>query len=60
MAFRALVRCEINGKFIFGDLLESNKNGYTVKKLDGDVFGGFKATEEAHNVQRVRHLTTGK
>lgn len=53
MAFRNLVRFEQTGQAFYGDLLKKEKQDFVVKRLDGNIEDGFKATDEIVRVAQV-------
>ena len=56
MTFLKLVRYQVDGQSYYGDLMESNKEGHSIKKLQGSLTKGFKETDEINTVQKVRNL----
>ena len=51
--FKHLVRCTQGGATFYGDLLQTSNNEYTVKKLLGDPFEGFRETTDVIHTDKV-------
>lgn len=45
MTFNALVRYELNGQAVHGELLETTNDGFKVSKLNGNIVDGFTSAE---------------
>lgn len=41
MTFNALVRYELDGQAVHGELLETKNDGFKVSKLNGNIVDGF-------------------